>query len=188
MKAGADTESNSFYFHITYPVNQIIAFSKKETQIYYPDEKKAIIMENKDSVSNGNFMELATKKMDLKAMGFKLVESKKSKSSNTETWAPQNITGVPIKSITIQRDQDGRLLLMEMRAKDGSVMTRTEYSGYTEILGKKIPLYIKTYAGNEKGSYQEMIKLSNTVENAKLPDMIQNFSIPKDAEVKRIKF
>ena len=188
MKVGTQPQETVFYFHITFPVNQILEFTKKETQIYYPDEKKAIIMLNKEAISAGNFMEPATKKLDLKAMGFKLEDSKKSSNGVKELWVPANIAGAPIKSIAIERDSDGRLLKMEMRDKNNSVMTRLEYSHYGDLDGKKVPFYIKTYAGNEKDSYEEMIKLSAAQENAKLPDIIQNFKIPDGVEIKKVQF
>ncbi len=188
MKAGSGSEANNIYFHITYPVNQIMVLSKKETQVYYPDEKKAIIMENSEDISKVNFMEPATKKMDLKSLGFKLVDSKKSKEGSKEVWAPGNIVGVPIKSILLERDGKGRLLKMEMKGKDGNVMTRLEYQDYVKIGNKQIPFFIKTYAGGDKGSYEEMIKITNFKENSKLPEIIQNFKIPEDAKISKVKF
>ena len=188
MKMGNAGGENVFYFHITFPVNQIIEFTKKETQIYYPDEKKAIIMGNKEAVSAGNFMDPAAKKLDLKALGFKLKELKKSKSGVKEVWVPSNITGSPFKSVTMEKDSEDKLMKMEMKAKNGSVMTRLEYANYVKIGEKKMPLYIKTYAGGDKQSYQEIISLSAVKDNAKLPDIIQNFKIPEGASVQRVQF
>ena len=55
------------------------------------------------------------------------------------------------------------------------------------IKGKKFPLYIETYLGTEKGSYQEKIILSNPDLKAKLPDIINNFVLPKDVIVEKVK-
>lgn len=188
MKVGSGTLDNVFYLHITYPVNQIIEFTKKETNIYYPDDKKAVILVNKDAISTGNFMDPAAKKMDLKALGFKLMELKKSKSGTKELWVPGNIAGSPIKSIMIEKNAENRLLNMEMRAKNGSIMTRFEYADYTKIGDKKLPLFIKTYSGGEKDSYQEIIRLSAVKEDVKLPPIIQNFAIPGGTDLKKVQF
>jgi outer membrane lipoprotein-sorting protein len=182
---GPDT-GRSLYFHVTYPVDQIMTFSKKETYVYYPSEKKCIIIVNRDEVSNFNFIGQISEKMDFSAMGYRSSGKKKMDGVTSEVWVPQSVNNALFKSITCASDGKGRLTGYEIRKKDGSLMLKASYGNYTKIEGKDIPLDIASYSSVGKSGYEERFQLMDPDTKPQLPDIIKDFKLPAGTSTERI--
>jgi hypothetical protein len=183
--AGPSAEK-SFYFNVTFPVNQIMTFTKKETYVYYPGEKKCILIVNRDEISNFNFIEPAERKLDLSTLGLKLTGSRKHDGILTELWTAPAVLNFPFSNMITEKDLKGRLLKFEVRKKDGSILSRLQYSGYKTIEGKEVPMDISSYTAGSRSGIEERFTLKNPVINPKLPEIIRNFKLPDGTKIEKI--
>jgi hypothetical protein len=190
VKSPGNGGEKAIYFHVTYPVDQIVEYTRKQTTAYYPLEKKAVIIEKPDNSPQPDSMDPVSKPVDMKKAGFLLVGAEKVQAGGTrEIWAPKKIIGpeAVIKMVELIKDSKGRLIRIGIRDRQDRIISRMTYADYRAIEDRQAPMTIEVYSGNEAGSMDEVTKLYDAKENAKLPEIIENFSVPKDAEVKKVK-
>jgi|DewCreStandDraft_4_1066084.scaffolds.fasta_scaffold01831_23 outer membrane lipoprotein-sorting protein len=181
-------DEKAFYFNITFPVNQIITYNKEQEMIvFYPEENKAFIINEKNKSVDINSMDVTVKKLDLKKLGFKLIDTKKNQKYIYEKWAPNNIAFSVIKEVNLYKNKDGNISKIEYKDKKDNILLSVNCEEFINIKEKQIPLYVETYSAIGGTPLREKIKMSNVKRNIKLPKIINKFEIPRDAEVKKVK-
>jgi outer membrane lipoprotein-sorting protein len=186
IKDAPVSAERSVYFCVTYPVNQIMTFTKKETYVYYPGEKKAIVISSPDGISNFNFIETASHPVDPAALGFRMKSSKKEGGAVSEIWVPASAGRTDMTSLMVENDPSGRLLLLEARNKDGIILSRASYSGYKEIGSVEMPMEIASYSAQGASGIEETYTLSDAVVNAALPGIIKDFKLPEGTNIQKV--
>ena len=186
IKDAPAAADRSVYFSVTFPVNQIMSFTKKETYIYYPDEKKAIVISNRDEISNFNFIEPASHPVDFSAMGFRLQSLKKNGQVSSEIWDIPAANRGGLTELLVEKDMSGRLLKFEIRKKGGAILSRTGYSGYQKIGAFELPMEVDSYSAQGMSGIEDEYLLSNAVVNARLPEIIRDFRLPADTKIEKV--
>jgi hypothetical protein len=188
IKAAKVREDNCVYIHVTNPVNQIIEYKKDATTFYYPEEKKAIILLANPARPGINAMDPAAKKLDLKNSGMALVRAQKIQGGTRETWAPKKIIGAPVKEIDVEKTDKGAVSMIEIKDKAGKTVSRMKYGDFADINGIKMPLFIETFSMAGGEAEYENINLSRPDDKTPLPPEIKDFTVPKGAEIEKVKF
>jgi hypothetical protein len=187
LKVSNNASNNSIYLYVTAPVNQIVEYNSSKTTIYYPEEKKAFIFESSRPSSVMGPLDAMLKTPDLGKAGLVLVKNIKTMDGNEQIWMPKDIAVAPIKEITIDTAANGVVDLVEIKDKQGKIMSRIKYSNFKSINNHEVPLFTETYSINGSGSSYESMRLTSPNSRAVLPEEIRDFKIPKDANVEKYK-
>jgi hypothetical protein len=163
-----------------------MTFTKKETYIYYPDEKKAIVIANAGGNYGLNFIAVSQGPSDLILPGFEQGSVKESDGVIRRTLNAKGGGKSGAASIIIDRDISGRILKFEVKNRDGSIISRLKYSHYIKLDGREIPLQTASYNEEGRSGVEENFILSNPEINNELPEIIKNFKIPAGTKIEKI--
>lgn len=168
------------FVEVNFPVHQIMFLEKNLLTIYYPEQKKAfeIISPAGSSLPFFDMFLLPSKRGFFKEKGFMEVEKR---DDYVKYSAPPGMSTI-IDEVELFFDAKGRLKrLIEKRKKE--VRMKAEFSGYVEFMGFPYPIKIII-----DGKKRENISFSELKFNVELPDMVENFRLPPDTDIRRIKF
>ncbi len=183
-----EASKRGFYFHVTYPVNQVITYDETAMTIYYPEEEKAFIIASKSGSQDLDISvtDAAAKKIDLRAMGFTISKTERKGSSVAEKWVPAKAQLAVVKEINVVKGKGARLEKMEMIDRKGRILMRIINDNYFDLEGRQVPGYTESYTGMGKFPLSEKMWTKNMKRNAKLPAMFNDFKIPEGAQVEKI--
>lgn len=168
------------FVEVNFPLHQIMLLEKNLLTIYYPERKKAfeIISPAGSSLPFFDMFLIPSKRGFFKELGF--VEQEK-RNDYVRYSAPSGMNSV-IDEVELFFDRKGRLkrLIEKMKRK---VRMKAEFSGFVEFMGFSYPTKIII-----DGEKRESVSFSGLKFNLELPDMVKNFRLPPDTEIRRIKF
>lgn len=183
-----EADKKAFYFHVTYPVNQVITYDRDSMIIFYPEEDKAFIIASKEGKKGLDMgvTDVTAKKLDLKALGFTVAKTSREGASIVEKWVPGKAQLALVKEITVVKGKGARLEKMEMVSRKGEIIMRVINGDYFEVEGKQVPGYTESYSGLGKYPITEKMRMKNMTRSAKLPPLFADFKIPETAQVERV--
>lgn len=175
---------------VTDPVNQWMIFEGKQLTIYYPDDKRAfqIITQNLVSLPFFQaFVGVIDEDYGLTELGYTLYNHIIKGDSLFTYWSPPKKVSKVLGDFTLVYVSD-KIVYAEFKKKDGEIMSKSLYSNHIRHGANHFPLEISTTRYIGADSTFEKVLYSKPQFNTSLPLKVTNFKIPKDVQIKEIKW
>ncbi|TES92057.1 MAG: hypothetical protein E3J87_06280 [Candidatus Cloacimonadota bacterium] len=172
------------------PVNQWMIYRKDELIIYYPVEKRGFCFTTRFPPYPSFFQAfLGAVKEDygLTDIGYTLSNHEINADTLTTWWNPPKRLSKQLGNFILVYVSN-KITYAESRKSDGSISSKSFYDNHITHGVNYFPLKISTVRYAEADSSLENIFYNNPQFNINLPDIVKNFKLPSDAEIKKIKW
>lgn len=177
-------ENSVVIFEVSSPVNQLMWLKKDTVDIYYPEENKLFRILTRDTLPGANTSVSRFLNYDLEhrlhRAGFVTLKATYKADTVFHHWEkkgfPEIITGNVDEDLVLFRSS-GRGWSLEFKTWD-----------HREIEGKRYPHFLRTTVTRGRTKRVEELRLASILLNRPLPERLAGFSIPPDAEVKRVEW
>jgi hypothetical protein len=169
---------------ITEPINQWIEVHQNETVLYYPDQRKGILLKSQEeSFVNfiNTFLASALEDYNLSNQDFSLYKNEFKGDTLYSYWK----SGVTQIYFTLIHFED-RLVKVESRDEENNFITSVSFMDHIQFERRFYPTrmdFMQEYKGNKT---VEWVTLSEIIFNKSFPEEINNFTIPQEVELKVI--
>ena len=178
------------YIHVQDPIEQWMVFYTNKILIYYPKDRTAFELASGYS-SNVPFFEafIGSIKEDygLSDLGFSIADHKIKNDTLTTMWRPDERVSRLIGNFILSY-YDNKIIFTEAKDTAGKTITKVYYSNHIDYKNRYFPLDVKIFSYQSNGMTIENINYKNPIFNAELPDVIKNFKVPDDVEIKKVEF
>lgn len=172
------------YVKIIDPINQVMVFRDDRLEIYYPDEKSAVIMNGYkiETISFTKlFINICKEDFGLSEIGFILDGTELNGDTLTTIWAPNEEHEKKFGPIELKM-VNNKLTTIVTRDNKGHVIIKTVYSGHFPHEGHFYPLRIQSTFYEDKIRHED-VELSNPVFDEPIPMEITDFSLPRGTKI-----
>lgn len=183
-------EAKRVILEVTSPLHQMMVFNEDETIIYYPEEKKAFQIKEKNALKTLSFFQMfiggLKEDYGLSEAGYTLKRYEKKEDILYTYWKPpkkmKKILGVAI--LGTKKD---RFVYMETRMPDDKPAIKIFFNDHIRFGDKYLPCQIYTETYRTSGVVKEYITYSDVKFNSPFPERILNFRIPDSVDIKEFK-
>ncbi len=172
------------------PVNQLMIFEGKNLLIYYPESKRAFLIESANPFILPFFqffIDNTREDFGLSSRGFVFSRYEKKDALLFSYWTPSEAYK-PFVSEVVLVHSDNALFMVQTKDVKGDLSSEFIYKQHVSLLNVNFPqeITIKTYENNSVSI--EKVNLRNITLNGPLPEELINFRIPDDANIKKVRW
>ena len=187
-----DVKAARVVVEVTKPVKQIMVVKDNVLEIYYPVEKQAFRFISEGRVPLPfveSIIQTTQAEYGLTAIGYTLDKHDVVEEVLYTYWKPPEKARDTLGSVILGMHND-RLISAEIKNPEGYIIGRSRYQNHSKIGINYIPMAVtsSTYGAKSEILQQEQIIYSDPKVNAKTPNPMLNFTIPKSVEVKESKW
>lgn len=184
------SQDNSLYLEVTSPVSQRIALTGKQMSIYYPEERKAFVIESANPLLlpfASAFLGSLRESMGLAELGFTTSSLTRRLDTIVSTWSPPRSAKTAVSKVVLY-EVGGVVVLSESYDAKGVLSTRAVFKNHIDIKSGRVPTEIYGGWQTSRGWTKENLDFSNPETIRTLPDHLNDFKIPSDVVPRKVQW
>ncbi len=179
------------YYLVDYPLDQQLSVVKNTMTIYYPEENSGFVIQTRSEFETPLSQQSVLAEDLSQAMprlGFGLSGQTVRNDTTYAVWRPNRPRTNPLARVVFGR-HGGNHVFTQVIRKDDRPLSETWFSGYVSIDTFALPTRIEHHRFTEDGSRTEDIMTYTKVDTSTgFIDSLGGLRVPRDAEMKRIKW
>ena len=184
--------SEKIFIKVNYPLNQLLNYkdNNKVVEIYYPESNQAFIISSDFPFLLplvNTFVGIIDEDYGMSNAGFSMIKAEVRKDTLVTIWKPPPKLKKTVGIFHLLY-KDERIIIAKFFSPKGTLISLVRFMNYKKFHNIFFPLLIKKYSYENNSVYIEETKYSDLQVNQELPPDIINFKIPKDADIKVIKW
>lgn len=184
------SETGNITVNIRKPKSQWIISEENDLIFYYPADREAVVIEGgfvNMFPSFRAFVDALQDDYGLTGLGYTIIGHRIIGDTLVTHWQPPRYAK-PILNECVLSFVDNKISLVELKGEDGSTLVKSAYEDYFQWGASFLPLQISTTRYLYQDTIVERFVFSNVQLNLKLPAEIENFRMPGDTRIRRIKW
>ncbi len=177
-------------FDIWHPHDQMMIFKGQQLTIYYPDEKRGFLFISRQKqvlTFSQTFLGLIKDDFGLSDAGF-TIEGKTEKEGVLLTyWKPPKEMRKVFGRMVVG-SKNGKPFYMEGRDSRGNLLFRVSYIDLVSKGSNLFPSKVVTERYGDDGRTVETVEYYSQRVNTELPGEIRDFTVPADADIKKVQW
>lgn len=184
------TPDNALYLEVTSPVSQLITQVGKQMSIYYPEERKAFVIESANPLMlpfASAFLGSLRESMGLAELGFTTTSLNRRFDTIISEWSPPLVAKTAVSRVVLF-ELAGDVVQSESYDAKGLLSTRAVFKNHSTIKQGRVPMQIYGGWQSSRGWTRENLEFSNPETIQALPDHLNDFKIPSDVVPRRVQW
>jgi hypothetical protein len=195
---GSDTVGGRFYYlgrgrvvvEVTRPLKQIMSIQANRTTIYYPDERRAFVLESERPPQLpiiSSLLMAARPDLGLPGYGFILVSHGTQGDTLVATYELRGKGRAGPVRFTVG-EVNGRAVFASYASPDSQSWARTKFDRHVDVGGLWFPTEISTVASGMGATSEEVLRVEGLTADQPLPAWVLDFHLPKGIKVEKKKW
>lgn len=179
----------SLYLKVDEPVNQWMVWSKDNLLVYYPEKNNGyryLNVRSKNLPFFDAFISHYKEDFGLSDLGFTLEGNSTRGDTLITKWEPEDKKIKKVYGKFLLGSYNNRIISAQAYNKQGGLLRESYFSDHIAFNGKYYPRTIRLIS-HIKGQVQtEIVHYSNIQFNVQIPQRIQDFAVPQNANIREI--